>query len=99
MTDKSLNVTVLKDDEKFLEGTFDVSAEDFDTVSGVLDEITMDYGQAASLLSGYMHARDVGPVSEDMGKIALIATVFLLKSGETDIEIPLETGDSTEMSL
>jgi len=36
-----------------------------------------------------MHARDVGPVTEDMGKIALIATVFFLEAGEDDIIIPL----------
>lgn len=94
MADKTLNVTVLKDGVQFLNGTFDVSEENYQAVRAVLDEVSMDFGQAASLLSGYMHARDVGPVTEDMGKIALIATVFMLEAGETDIEIPLESNGS-----
>lgn len=95
--DKTLSVTVLKDGEAFLEGGFDVSPEEYDIVHPLLDEVEMDYGQAASLLSGYMHARDVGQVTEDMGKIALIAAVYMLDQGETALEIPLETGAVEEI--
>ena len=86
---KSLDVTVLKDGVFFLHGTFDVSAAEYAAVAPLLREVVMDHGQAASLLSGYMHARDVGHVSEDMGKIALLAAVYMLEAGETVIEIPL----------
>ncbi|WP_417451464.1 hypothetical protein [Kordiimonas sp.] len=88
--DRSLQVAVLKDGETFLHGTFDVSDEDYDTVIKLLDEVEMDHGQAASLISGYMHARDVGQVTEDMGKIAMFAVVYMLQAGETNIEIPFE---------
>jgi hypothetical protein len=91
MSDKSLTVTVLKDGETFLEGEFGCSDEDYGAVLGVLGEVEMTREQATSLLSGYMHARDVGQVTEDMGKIALIATVYMLEEGETHLEIPLES--------
>lgn len=84
-----LKVAVTKDDAPFLDGTFEVTAENYSAVKALLPEIEMTRAQAASMLSGYMHARDVGPVTEDMGKIALIATVFFLEAGETDIVIPL----------
>lgn len=82
-------MTLLKDGAVFLKGTFDVAPDDYDAVCEVLGEVSMDREQAASLLGGYMHARDVGPVTEDMGKIAMIATVFMLEAGETEIEIPM----------
>jgi len=88
-----LSVTILKDGERFLHGTFDVPEADYPVVAAVLAEVNMTHAQAASLLSGYMHARDVGKVTEDMGKLAMIATVYMLEAGETEIEIPLESGE------
>lgn len=93
----TLTVTVLKDGEAFLNGTFDVPEADYPLVAGLLAEVDMTHAQAASLLSGYMHARDVGRVTEDMGKLAMIATVYMLEAGETEIEIPLES--DTEASV
>ncbi|WP_020400455.1 hypothetical protein [Kordiimonas gwangyangensis] len=87
---RSLHVSVVKDGETFLQGTFDVSDGDYAIVNGMLPEVKMDHGQAASLLAGYMHARDVGHVTEDMGKIAMFAVVYMLEAGETNIEIPFE---------
>lgn len=87
--DRTLAVTVLKDGAPFLQGRFDVASDDYEAVRAVLAEVSMDREQAASLLGGYMHARDVGPVTEEMGKIALIATVFMLEAGESEIEISL----------
>lgn len=84
-----LKAAVTKDGVPFLNGTFDVTPENYNAVKVLLGEVDMTRAQAASMLSGYMHARDVGPVTEDMGKIALIATVFFLEAGETDIIIPL----------
>lgn len=86
---KTLKVAVIKDGEPFLDGTFEVSPDNYAAVIGLMGEVDMTRAQAASMLSGYMHARDVGPVTEDMGKIALIATVFFLEQGENDIVIPL----------
>jgi len=88
---RKLTVTVIKDDEAFLNGDFDVSDNDFDVVKKLLPEVEMTREQAASLLSGYMHARDVGHVSEEMGKLAMFATVYMLVEGETEIEIPFTT--------
>ncbi|WP_262692911.1 hypothetical protein [Kordiimonas aestuarii] len=88
---RSLHVAVVKDGQTFLQGTFDVSDTDYDVVSKMLNEVEMDHGQAASLISGYMHARDVGQVTEDMGKIAMFAVVYMLQAGETNIEIPFES--------
>lgn len=86
---KTLKVVVTKDGAPFLDGNFEVTPENYAVVAGLLDEVNMTREQAASMLSGYMHARDVAPVTEDMGKIALIATVFYLEAGETEIVIPL----------
>jgi hypothetical protein len=86
-----LTVTVIKDEEVFLNGSFDVSDADFDVVQKLLPEVEMSHEQAASLLSGYMHARDVGSVTEEMGKLAMFATVYMLTAGETEIQIPFET--------
>lgn len=88
---RKLTVTVLKDDEVFLNGDFDVSDADFDVVEKLLPEVEMTHEQAASLLSGYMHARDVGHVTDEMGKLAMFATVYMLSEGETEIEIPFTT--------
>ena len=85
-----LKVGVTKDGEPFLNGDFDVTDDNYAAVKALLPEIQMTRPQAASILSGYMHARDVGAVTEDMGKIALIATVFFLEAGETSIVVPLE---------
>ena len=87
---KILKVGVTKDGEPFLNGDFEVTDENYAAVKPLLPEIEMTRPQAASILSGFMHARDVGPVTEDMGKIALIAAVFFLDAGETDIIVPLE---------
>ena len=88
---RQLEVTVLQDGKPFLNGVFDVSDEDYPIVVNLLKEVDMQREQAASMLSGYMHAKDVGKVTEEMGKLAMIATVFMLEEGETAIEIPLET--------
>lgn len=88
---RNLTVTVLKDGEPFLNGTFDVADQDYPIIVGLLREVEMTHGQAASMLSGYMHARDVGRVTEEMGKLAMLAVVYMLEAGETAIEIPLET--------
>lgn len=92
---QTLKVTVTKDGEQFLEGAFEVTPENYQAVLAVLNDIEMTKGQAASMLSGYMHAREVGPVTEDMGKIALIASVFFLEQGETAIVIPLSSAAGT----
>jgi len=86
-----LTVTVIKDGEVFLNGDFDVSDSDFGVVEKLLPEVEMTHEQAASLLSGYMHAKDVAHVSEEMGKLAMFATVYMLSEGETEIEIPFVT--------
>jgi hypothetical protein len=91
---RQLTVTVLKDDAPFLNGTFDVSDSDYPVIVSLLREVDMTHGQAASMLSGYMHARDVGRVTEEMGKLAMLAVVYMLEAGESEIEIPLETGES-----
>jgi len=88
---KKLTVTVIKDEEVFLTGDFDVSDADFGTVQKLLPEVEMTHEQAASLLAGYMHARDVSAVSEEMGKLAMFATVYMLSEGKTGIEIPFTT--------
>ncbi len=88
---RQLEVTVLQNGEQFLHGTFDVSDEDYPVVVGLLKEVDMQREQAASMLSGYMHAKDVGKVTEEMGKLAMVATVFMMEEGETAIEIPLES--------
>lgn len=85
---KTLKVTILKDDALFLTGDFDASDEDYNVVLKLLPEVDMTHEQAASLLAGYMHARDVGRVSNEMGKLAMFATVYMLDKGETHIEIP-----------
>lgn len=85
---QTLKVTILKDDLVFLTGDFDVSDEDYKVVLGLLPEVDMTHEQAASLLAGYMHARDVGQVSIEMGKLAMFATVYMLNEGEAHIEIP-----------
>lgn len=92
---KILKVAVTKDNAPFLDGAFEVTPENYNAVKALLGEVEITRAQAASMLSGYMHARDVGPVTEDMGKIALIATVFFLEAGEADIVIPLTDNNST----
>jgi len=87
---QQLTVTVLKDEEAFLNGTFDVSDADYPLIVNLLKEVEMTHGQAASMLSGYMHARDVGRVTEEMGKLAMLAVVYMIDAGEREIEIPLE---------
>jgi len=91
---KTLTAAVTKDGAPFLNGEFEVTPVNYAAVKDLLSEVDMTRAQAASMLSGYMHARDVGPVTEDMGKIALIATVFFLEAGETDIIIPLSEGQN-----
>ncbi len=88
---KQLTVTVLKDGEAFLNGTFDVSDTDYPVIVNLLREVDMTHAQAASMLSGYMHARDVGRVTEEMGKLAMLAVVYMIEAGEHAIEIPLDT--------
>ncbi len=85
---RQLTARVIKDGDIFLSGDFDVSDADYTAVHALLAEVAMTHPQAASLLAGYMHARDVGQVSEDMGKLAMFAVVYLLAEGETEIEIP-----------
>ncbi|WP_262693153.1 hypothetical protein [Kordiimonas aquimaris] len=92
---RTLKVTVTKNGDVFLNGTFDVSGEDYPVVEGLLNEINMTREQAASMLSGYMHARDAGNITDEMGKLAMVATVYMLAAGETDIIIPLEASVDT----
>jgi len=92
---KTLKVTILKDDAVFLTGDFDATDEDYVVVRKLLPEVDMTHEQAASLLAGYMHARDVGRVSTEMGKLAMFATVYMLDKGETHIEIPF-SGEQTK---
>lgn len=89
---KNLDVTVVKDGEPFLNGTFDVSAKDYEAVLKLMPEVNMNHEQAAALLAGYMHARDISAVSKDMGKLAMFAAVYFLAAGETAINIPFVTG-------
>ena len=91
---QNLKVAVTKDGEPFLDGNFEVTDENYSAVKALLPEVDMTRAQAASMLSGYMHAQDVGQVTEDMGKIALIAAVFFLEAGETDIIVPLQDSRS-----
>jgi nucleoside phosphorylase len=86
---RNLVVTVTKDEIDFLNGTFDVTDEEYPIVEKLLEEVDMTRQQAASMLSGYMHANHVGKVTEDMGKLAMMATVYMLQAGETNIIIPL----------
>ncbi|MBO6504170.1 MAG: hypothetical protein JJ850_11145 [Kordiimonadaceae bacterium] len=90
---QNLKVAVTKNGEPFLDGNFEVTDENYSAVKALLPEVDMTRAQAASMLSGYMHAQDVGQVTEDMGKIALIAAVFFLEAGETDIIVPLQEND------
>jgi len=92
---KTLKVTVLKEGAVFLTGNFDVSSDDYKVVCGLLSEVDMTHEQAASLLAGYMHARDVGSVTTEMGKLAMFATVYMLDKGETNIEIPFSDDPAT----
>ena len=89
---KQLTVSVLKDGELYLNGKFDVSDADYPVIVGLLKEVEMTDGQAASMLGGYMHARDAGTLTEEMGKLAMLAVVHMLEAGQTEIEIPLESG-------
>lgn len=88
---KSLTVRVLKDQEVFLEGVFEVPDNDYVLVKDLLPQAKLDKGQAASILSGYMHASDAGTVTEEVGKVAMVAAVYMMEEGEDAIEIPLET--------
>lgn len=87
---KTLKVTVTKAGEPFLTGTFDVADVDYQVVKTLLSEAKLSRAQAAAMLAGYMHAQDVGQLTEEMGKLSMLATVFMIEAGETDIIIPLE---------
>lgn len=85
---QKLKAVVTDGDMVFFEGDFEVSPENYSAVVPLLAQIDMTPDQADDILRGYMHAKDVGPVSEEMGKIALIATVYYLERGETEVRIP-----------
>ncbi|PCI64113.1 MAG: hypothetical protein COB37_02845 [Kordiimonadales bacterium] len=87
---QTLKVSVAKDAQTILSGTFDVSDHDYQAVSALLKEVEMSVPQAHDLLIGYMHARDAGPVSEEMGKLAMFAVVYLLSEGHTDVDIKMD---------
>ncbi|MBL4789671.1 MAG: hypothetical protein JKY60_11720 [Kordiimonadaceae bacterium] len=87
---RTLKVSVEKDEHTILSGTFDVSGQDFEAVSALLEEVEMTIPQAHDLLIGYMHARDAGPVSEDMGKLAMFAVVYLLSEGQSEVDIKMD---------
>lgn len=87
---KTLNVTVTKAGETFLTGTFDVAEPDYKLVKTLLSEAKLSRAQAAAMLAGYMHAQDVGQLTDEMGKLSMLATVFMIDAGETEIVIPLE---------
>ena len=86
---KLLKVTVLKDEDVFLEGEFEVPDTDYPVVVEILPQMGLDRAKAAGILSGFMHANDVGETSEEMGKLAMVAAVFMLETGATEITIPL----------
>ncbi|WP_374762944.1 hypothetical protein [Yunchengibacter salinarum] len=92
----SLQVEVLRDDTPFLEGRFDVTPQDYPAVKMLLGEIDMTAEQAAGILSGYMHAREAAELTEEMGKIALVATVFMLEEGWQHVVIPLNDRGEAE---
>ncbi|GHF15669.1 hypothetical protein GCM10017044_07320 [Kordiimonas sediminis] len=89
---RTLAVTVLKEKEPYLSGSFDVTDEDYAVVANLLEEIALDRAGAEDLLIGYMHTQKVGQASEDIGKMAMVATVYMLKHGETDIVIEMPDG-------
>ena len=88
---KKLKVTILKNGETFLSGEFEVADDDYAIVRDLLAEMKLDRIQANSLLAGYIHARDMGHVTEELGKLAMAATVFVLEQGETEIQVPLNS--------
>ncbi len=87
---RTLAVTVTKDGDPFLSGDFEVEDPDYKTVLELLTEVSMTHKDAAGMLAGYMHARDAGDITEDMGKLAMIAAVYVLHQGDSSIIIPLE---------
>lgn len=87
-----ITVTLQQDGEDFIAGEFEVRAEDTEAVLPLLPEMGLDRERAEAILSGYMHASDLGQVTEDMGKMALVAAVYMLEvEGEDNLKLDLET--------
>ncbi len=84
---KSLKVTIFKFGKLFLEGSFDAPEEHYDIVVGLLKEINLTREGAEDLLLGYMHAQDAAAVTEETGKMAMVATVYMLEQGESEVVI------------
>ncbi|WND03620.1 hypothetical protein QGN29_04435 [Temperatibacter marinus] len=84
---RTLKVLVLKEKQTVLEGTFDVEDQDYQVVVELLKEITLTREGAEDLLIGYMHAEQAGAITEDVGKMALVAATYILSQGETEISI------------
>ncbi len=96
---KFLKATVFKFGKVFLEGNFEAPDEHYQTVVDLLDEIDLTPEGAEDLLLGFMHAQDVNQVSEEMGQMALVATVYLLEQGMTELIINADDKQSTEGQL
>lgn len=84
---RSLKVIVLKEKKTVLEGDFTVEDQDYDVVVELLKEINLTRDGAEDLLIGYMHAEQAGAITEDVGKMALVAATYILNEGETEIAI------------
>lgn len=84
---RQLKVVVMKEKQTALEGNFTVEDADYDIVCGLLEEINLTRDGAEDLLIGYMHAEQAGSITEDVGKMALVAATYILSEGETEIAI------------
>lgn len=88
---RQLHVVVLKEKQTLLEGCFDVQDTDYAIVRDLLKEINLTREGAEDLLIGYMHAEKAGAVTEDVGKMAMVAAVYMLERGETHLSIFADT--------
>ena len=84
---RQLKVVVIKEKQTVLEGNFAVEDADYDVVCGLLKEINLTRDGAEDLLIGYMHAEQAGAITDDVGKMALVAATYILSQGESEISI------------
>lgn len=84
---RKLKVVVLKEMQTAFEGDFEVQDQDYDVVVELLKEINLTRDSAEDLLMGYMQAQDAGTITEDVGKMALVAATYILSQGETEVSI------------
>ena len=85
-----LDVTLIREGAAFMSGSFDVSEDDYKAVKPLLAEINLTRDGAEDLLIGYMHAQEIGQMTEQTGKMAMVAATFILAEGEKDIVIHLD---------